>query len=144
MNTPDFDNGRPTGGVPAIPRPATAQEPALAPPASSAAISSGLSRRAALIGALASSITLVPALVLQVRAEERRRSAQERFDHHLAGLQAAAAELNGEVSHWHVCTRDWGTGCRIAIIGTDQTTVQLQRPIGGYFADADFQSARRS
>jgi hypothetical protein len=139
-----FPNRRPVGRVPAILRPTTAAEDALAPPASTAAIPRGTTRRAALIGALASSITLVPALVLQVRAEERRRSAQERFDHHLAGLQAAAAELNGEVSHWHVCTRDWGLGSRIAIIGTDQSTVHLQKPIGGYFPAADFRPAGRS
>lgn len=58
------------------------------------------------------------------------------FDHHLAGLQAAAQALNPEITAWGVTSGRWGFGTSFMLIGasdeglTDGTSIGGCLPIG--------------
>jgi hypothetical protein len=62
-----------------------------------------ITRRAALLGALTSSALVVPAAAVQLAAPAM--TAQERYDHHLAEFQKAAAELDPAINRWSVASR---------------------------------------
>src|SRR6185437_16957699 len=59
-------------------------------------------------------------------------TAERRYQHHLAGLQAAARELDPEISAWASFRGGYGFGAGVIIVASSDQRIGYGDPVGGF------------